>query len=271
MPFIGMEESPPPSPPPLPPPPPPPSPPLLSSFNYESFDEAASFGSLENIIGDLDISKEFPFDAVDSDDTSAPIASEPTPISVPSDRTPADPSSEPTPPSDPTPADPSSELTPVPIPSDPTPADPSSDSTPVSANNLTGGDLKLPCPENDISLNAGYKIVFDNIDKNVKPRYMRSEHQTRSLHYVQSYAVKDRVDFSSISSEMRTEVNVFHVIPDDNDYEALKSDFKVLVSRLIVKHMPFFSIDYRGIPPTHIPHKYSKQMSSKSEVVSIMA
>lgn len=142
-----------------------------------------------------------------------------------------------------------------PTPTSPTPAEPTTQSDPTL---------------DDISLNTGYKIVFDNIDKNVKPRFMRSEHQTRSLHYVQSYAVKDRVNFSSFSSEVRTEVNVFDVIPDCNDLEMLKSNFKILVSRLIVKHMPFFSTDYKGIPQRHIPHKYSKEMSSKSEVVSFM-
>ena len=37
------------------------------------------------------------------------------------------------------------------------------------------------------SFNAGYKLVLDNIDKNVKPRFMRSDSQTLSLHYVQVY------------------------------------------------------------------------------------
>ena len=44
-----------------------------------------------------------------------------------------------------------------------------------------------------------YKLVFDNIDKTVKPRYMRLESQTKSLHYVQLYAVKDRVNLSHLS------------------------------------------------------------------------
>ena len=45
------------------------------------------------------------------------------------------------------------------------------------------------------SVNTGYKIVFDNIDMNVK-----------SLHCVQSYAVKDRVNYDNLSNELPTEV-----------------------------------------------------------------
>ena len=118
------------------------------------------------------------------------------------------------------------------------------------------------------SLNSGYKIVFDNIDKNVKPRFVRSDHQTHSLHFVHSYAVKDRIEFSQFSSKTPTAVNIFDIIPDEHDYKSLKSDFAVLISRMIVEYMPFFSTDYKGIPLQHIPHKYSKQMSIKSEVVS---
>ena len=32
-----------------------------------------------------------------------------------------------------------------------------------------------------------YKVVGDNIDKEVRPRQMRSDHQTRSLHYFHIY------------------------------------------------------------------------------------
>ena len=34
------------------------------------------------------------------------------------------------------------------------------------------------------SHNAGFKIVFDNLDKTIRPRHMTIEKQTQSLHYV---------------------------------------------------------------------------------------
>ena len=46
-----------------------------------------------------------------------------------------------------------------------------------------------------------YRIVGDNIDKNVKPRNMTSDFQTRSLHYFHAYAVRDRIDLSDYSNE----------------------------------------------------------------------
>ncbi len=45
----------------------------------------------------------------------------------------------------------------------------------------------------------GYKNVFNNIDKTVRPRQMRIDSQNKSLHYVHIYSVKNRIDFSSLS------------------------------------------------------------------------
>ena len=119
------------------------------------------------------------------------------------------------------------------------------------------------------SVNAGHKIVFDNIGKDVKPRHMTSDNQTRSLHYVQSYAVKDRVNYDCLSSERRTEVCVFDILPTKEDYDILKKNFAVLVSRVMVKFIPYFTSDYKELPTKHIPHEHSKEMATKSEIVSL--
>ena len=122
----------------------------------------------------------------------------------------------------------------------------------TSLSSNTMNESELQSGEGGMSVNTGYKIVFDNIDKNVAPRFMRNEHQTRSLHYVHSYAVKDRLDFSNLSSQRPTNFNVFGVIPDVEDYKYLKSDFAVLIKRIIVEYIPFFHEDYEGLPLKHI-------------------
>ena len=88
----------------------------------------------------------------------------------------------------------------------------------TSLSSNTVNESELQSGEGGMSVNTGYKIVFDNIDKNVAPRFMRNEHQIRSLHYFHSYAVKDRLDFSNLSSQRPTNINVFGVIPDEEDY-----------------------------------------------------
>lgn len=46
-----------------------------------------------------------------------------------------------------------------------------------------------------------YRLVGDNVDENVKPRHMTCEHQTNSLHYFHTYAVKDMIDLSHFSDD----------------------------------------------------------------------
>ena len=47
----------------------------------------------------------------------------------------------------------------------------------------------------------GFKLVRDNIDKNIPASYQRFDPKTQSLHYFHVYAVLDRVDFSGLSDE----------------------------------------------------------------------
>ena len=118
------------------------------------------------------------------------------------------------------------------------------------------------------STNAGYKLVFDNIDKTIKPRFMTQDSQTTTLHYVQAYAVKDRIDYSSIGPERKNESNLYAILPDSEDYRSLKERFATHVSRVITTNLDFFREDLKGLTQRHIPHRYSTEMCHKSEIVS---
>lgn len=127
-------------------------------------------------------------------------------------------------------------------------------------------------PENVIPVpHLCYKLVGDNIDKNVKPRDMRADHQSQSLHYFNMYAVQDRVDLSHLSNEPRIidpdEIDFHTFMPSAEDYEAISNNFSVLISRILVEHLPHLS-KYAAAVPKSIKHKYSKEMSKKSNVVS---
>ena len=112
----------------------------------------------------------------------------------------------------------------------------------------------------------GFKMVIDNIDKTVKPRNQTIDAQTQSLHYVQVYAVKDRVDFSQLSNTAPSPGrSIYDILPTTSEYQKLKENFAILVAHIIVKHIPQ---DFSGLLVKHIPHKYSSEMAKKSEVVS---
>ena len=55
--------------------------------------------------------------------------------------------------------------------------------------------LSVPSVEEEMSAHSqlSFKLIGDNIDKNVKPRHMCINHRTKSLHYFNVFAVQDRV------------------------------------------------------------------------------
>ena len=115
-----------------------------------------------------------------------------------------------------------------------------------------------------------YILVGDNLDKDVSPRDMRVSHQTKSLHYFHSYAVKDRTNFSACSNEASVidikslPLNLF--LPSLNDCKKLRDNYIILVSRVLVNHLNFLS-SLKDCVPQHIEHIYSREMAEKSDIV----
>lgn len=119
-----------------------------------------------------------------------------------------------------------------------------------------------------------YKITGDNIDKNVRPRYMRvKKFQTQSLHLFHSFAVADRIDttlFPDVRHHMclpSPEDLAKSLLPSKQDDEVIRQNFSILISRVLIEHMSSLGKSFKDIVASHIPHIYDKEMSQKSEVV----
>ena len=83
---------------------------------------------------------------------------------------------------------------------------------------------------------CGYKIVGDNIDKNVHPRFQTLSVQAKSLHYFHCYAVKDRIpslSLSDIPPTIPSEINIHHILPSVECNGNLIEMFKILVMRYV--------------------------------------
>lgn len=98
---------------------------------------------------------------------------------------------------------------------------------------------------------------------------MTCDHQSRSLHYFHTYALRDRVDLSSFSIEAKVPdtIQLDNLLPSSQDEEAIQKNFAILTARVLMKHMPFFAKFGKGLD-RHIRHEFSEEMSRKSEVVS---
>ena len=103
----------------------------------------------------------------------------------------------------------------------------------------------------------GYKFIGDNIDGKIKPRFMRSDNQSKEFHYFHQYMLRDRIDCSHLSEappSIDPDAPLNQSIPTVEDDEALLVNFRLLVIRDLVKHMPFFAKNFSDIVVYHIPH-----------------
>lgn len=119
---------------------------------------------------------------------------------------------------------------------------------------------------------TGFKIVGDNIDKTIKPRYMRFDRQTQSLHYFHSYAIKDRInlsDKSDVLPDPPTNPNLLSLLPNSDDISEMKRLFGIHVSRIMVENFSFMKTGFVDAVEWHIQHKFYDEMSEKSDTVSL--
>ena len=80
---------------------------------------------------------------------------------------------------------------------------------------------------------CGFVIVGDNIDKSVNACHQTMECRNRSLHYFNSYAVKDRCGLPEFASPIdRSSYNMNCLLPSNDDFEAILLHFAVLVGRM---------------------------------------
>uniref|UniRef100_A0A1X7THQ5 DUF6589 domain-containing protein n=1 Tax=Amphimedon queenslandica TaxID=400682 RepID=A0A1X7THQ5_AMPQE len=131
------------------------------------------------------------------------------------------------------------------------------------------------CIADSEPLCTSFKIVGDNVDKNVTPRYMRSDIRTKSLHYYHSFAVKSRINVDDLPSQKPDSCLpsptyiAKSLLPSVNDDDCLIANLKILFSRILLQTLPAFEVNFSDLVCRHIVHRRYKEMSSKSTVVPL--
>ena len=78
----------------------------------------------------------------------------------------------------------------------------------------------------------GYTLVIDNIDMNIRRSEQRIGRTTMSYHYCHGYAVKNRMNTTSLADGPPTGVlSAEKVLPSEVDLDKILDDFKVIMSR----------------------------------------
>ena len=80
---------------------------------------------------------------------------------------------------------------------------------------------------------SGFKLVIDNLDKNFRHTFKRSDGKTQSMHICHVFGVIDHIDFSSYCDDdpVDISVDVEKLLLTDDDKLNVKEDAVILVSR----------------------------------------
>ena len=95
---------------------------------------------------------------------------------------------------------------------------------------------------------AGYKLVGDKVDKNVKPSFQRLEMRGQSLHHFHFYGEKDRVPavFLSDVTPVRCLPESDKLLPSLDDLESVKKDMSILLSQYVPACFEYYVISKRN-------------------------
>ena len=116
----------------------------------------------------------------------------------------------------------------------------------------------------------GYQLIGDNVDFRQKPSRQSMENRGQDHHLFHLYAAKHRVlgehlpNDKPIRDVATLPLSTF--LPSVSECETYQNELQILVGRVIVKHISYFSC-LSDLVPEHIKHRYSWAMKQKSEIV----
>ena len=126
-----------------------------------------------------------------------------------------------------------------------------------------GGEFKK-------STYPGFVISFDNLDFQLQRKSMSMQSQNRDFHWVNHQMVENRVSGALLDSKQPKanlqELSNLKFLPTIEDQQKQRSNYIILTSRILVQYFDALE-PLKEACIYHIPHKYTKEMSQKSNKV----
>ena len=117
-----------------------------------------------------------------------------------------------------------------------------------------------------------FRLVGDNIDYEIHAWVQSQKHKNRSIHWTHQFVVLDRVQDPTLdcqrSQKKVGDIQLAEILPNQHVQARLVRNWAFIVSRIITKYLPPFQ-SFQDVVVRHIPHKYSEEISQKSNCVSL--
>ena len=120
------------------------------------------------------------------------------------------------------------------------------------------GDIKSEVKQ-VLQTNSSLRIVFDNLDFTVLANIILKSNRNSDMHWIGHYVTFDRVPSSHLDNThpLMASINEFdntEYLLSENELRKLKSDFTVLVARVLVEFFTCLN-HLKSAVAIHIPHR----------------
>ena len=117
------------------------------------------------------------------------------------------------------------------------------------------------------------RVTFDNFDFRVLANIIVNGHQNSDIHWITQHITFDRVSSTNLNDTVPIIQNIKEF--DNSNYllskrelQDQRCDYIILVSRVMLEYFPCLK-SIKSVVPNHISHKYSTEMASPSEIISL--
>jgi len=86
--------------------------------------------------------------------------------------------------------------------------------------------------------------------------------------WANAYAARNRVhcEDSRLTGTLKAvDIPLTAFLPSSDDYDSLKDRMRVIVTRILAHHLPFFR--HHSVVDRHVRHRYSSESAATSELV----
>ena len=121
-----------------------------------------------------------------------------------------------------------------------------------------GGNIKSEVQQ-VLQTNSSLRIVFDNLDFTVLANIILKNHRNSDIHWIGHYVTFDMIPSSHLDNThpLMTNTNEFNntnYLLSEDELKKLKSDFTILVARVLVQFFPCLT-HLTSAVIIHIPHR----------------
>jgi len=133
-------------------------------------------------------------------------------------------------------------------------------------------ELKAELESHQNSSHGGFVVGFDNTDMYLQRRNRTSTNQNTDIHWVNHNIFINHVSGNLLPADAPrkelVDISNQDFIPSVQDQLLQRHNFSVLISIILVDHFDVFA-PLKDACIYHIPHKYTMEMSQKSEKVFV--